>query len=55
MRLHVPSMGWFIASLIIAVVAAVSVLTPIPHLTINSAWIAILAYIVLAVSNLAQT
>ena len=54
-RLHAPSMWRFIASLIIAVIAAVSVLTPIPYLTAYGAWLAILAYILLAVGNLAQT
>ncbi len=53
MRCHAPSMGWFIASLVIAVIAVVSVLTPIPYITMYGAWVAILAYIVLAVGNLA--
>ncbi len=55
MRLHAPPTRWFIASLIIAVIATVSVLTPIPYVTAYGAWLAILAYIVLAVGNLAQT
>ena len=55
MRLHAPSTWWFIASLVIAVIAVVSVLTPIPYVTTYGAWLAILAYTVLAVGNLAQT
>jgi hypothetical protein len=46
-------MGWFIASLIIAVIAAVSVLTPIPYITAYGVWVAVLAYVVLATSSLA--
>jgi len=52
-KLHAPSRGWFIASLVIAVIAVLSVLTPIPNLTAYGAWVAILAYLVLAVGNLA--
>jgi len=52
-KLHVPSRGWFIASLVIAVIAVVSVLTPVPYVTKYGAWVAILAYVVLAVGNLA--
>ena len=52
MKLHAPSTGWFVASLIVAVIAAVSVLTPIPYISSYGAWTAIFAYILLAVSNL---
>ncbi len=55
MSLHAPSKTWFIASLIIAVVAALGALSPIPYITSYGIWIAILAYIVLAIGNLAQT
>ncbi|HML07090.1 MAG TPA: hypothetical protein VK430_03040 [Xanthobacteraceae bacterium] len=55
MRLHAPPLWWFVASLIIAVIAVVSVLTPVPYVTAYGAWLAILAYIVLAVGSLAQT
>lgn len=53
MKLHAPLRGWFIASLVIAVIAVVSVLTPIPYITSYGAWVAVLAYVVLAVGNLA--
>jgi hypothetical protein len=55
MRLHAPSKGWFITSLIIAVIAVVGALSAIPYVTTYGIWVAILAYIVLAVSNLVQT
>jgi len=55
MKLHAPSMWMFIVSLIIAVIAVISAFTPIPYITAYGLWVAILAYIVLAVGNLAQT
>jgi hypothetical protein len=54
-NLHAPSKGWFIASAVIAIIAVVDALHPIPFLTTYGIWIAILAYIVLAIGNLAQT
>ena len=55
MRLHAPSTGWFLASLIIAVMAVIGALSPMPYVTTYGTWIAVFAYIVLAVSNLAPT
>ena len=55
MRLHAPSKGWFIASLIFAVIAVVDALSPIPYITTYGIWVAILAYIVLAIGNVVQT
>ena len=55
MRLHAPSIGWFIASVIIAMIAVVDALSPIPYITTYGIWIAILAYLVLVIANLAQT
>ncbi len=55
MSLHAPSTGWFIASLIIALIAVIDALSPIPYITTYGIWFAIFAYIVLAVGNLAQT
>jgi hypothetical protein len=54
-KLHAPTKGWFTASLIIALVAVVGALSPVPYLTSNGTWIAILAYVVLAVGNLASS
>ena len=45
----------FIASLIIAVIAVISVFTPISHISTYGFWVAILAYIVLALGNLVKT
>src|SRR6516165_5602208 len=53
--LHAPSKGWFIASLIIAVIALVGALSPIPYVSAYGIWVALLAYTVLVVGNLAQT
>jgi hypothetical protein len=53
--LHAPSKGWFTASLIIAVIALVDALSPIPYITAYGIWVALLAYTVLVVANLAQT
>jgi len=53
--LHAPSKGWFIASLIIAVIALIGALSPIPYITAYGIWLALLAYTVLVVGNLAQT
>jgi hypothetical protein len=53
-RLHAPSIGWFIASVIIAMIAVVDALSPIPYITTYGIWIAILAYLVLAIANLAH-
>jgi hypothetical protein len=55
MNLHAPSKAWFIASLIIAVIAMLGALSPIPYITTYGIWVAILAYILLAVSSLVQT
>ena len=55
MGLHAPSKGWFIASLVIALIALVGALSPIPYITAYGIWVALLAYVVLVIGNLAQT
>ena len=55
MKLHAPTKGWFTASLIIALIAVIGALSPVPYLTSYGTWIAIFAYVVLAVGNLAST
>jgi len=55
MKLYAPSQGLFITSLIIALIALFDALWPIPFVATNGIWVAILAYIVLALGNLAQT
>jgi hypothetical protein len=54
-QLHAPPKGWFTASLIIALIAVISALSPMPYVTSYGTWVAILAYIVLAIGNLAST
>jgi hypothetical protein len=55
-RLHAPTKGWFTASLIIALIAVVDALSPpVPYVTSYGIWVAIFAYIVLAVGNLAPS
>jgi ABC-type phosphate transport system auxiliary subunit len=55
MKLHAPALWLFVVSLIIAVIAVVGVFTPIPFVTAYGFWVAILAYVVLAVGNLMET
>jgi hypothetical protein len=55
MKLHAPAMWVFVLSLVIAVLAVVSVLTPIPYITAYAFWVAIIAYVILAVGNLVET
>ena len=55
MRLHAPTKGWFTASLIIALIAVIGARSPVPYVTSYGTWVAILAYVVLAVSKLAST
>ena len=55
MNLYAPSKTWFIASLIIAMIVVLGALSPIPYITTYGIWVAILAYILLAVSSLVQT
>jgi hypothetical protein len=54
-RLHAPTKGRFTASLIIALIAVIGALSPVPYVTSYGTWVAILAYVVLAVGNLAST
>ena len=54
MKLHAPALWLFVVSLIIAVIAVVGVFTPIPFVTTYGFWVAILAYVVLAVGNVIE-
>jgi len=54
-KLHAPTKGWFTASLIIVLVAVIGALSPVPYVTSYGIWVAILAYVVLAVGNLAPS
>ena len=42
-----PTKGWFTASLIIALIAVMGALSPMPYVTSYEVWVAILAYVVL--------
>ena len=53
-KLHAPTKGWFTASLIIALIAVIGALSPVPYVTTYGIWVAILAYVVLALGNLAS-
>ena len=55
MKLHAPAIWLFVVSLIIAVVAVVGVFTPIPYISMYGFWVAIIAYVVLAVGNVLET
>ncbi len=55
MKFHAPPRWIFIVSLIIAVIAMIGVFAPFPHIAVYGTWVAIFAYLVLAVGNVAQT
>jgi len=54
MNLSAPTQPVFIVSLVIAVLAVIGVFTAIPIVTPYAFWVAIIAYIVLAVGCLAK-
>jgi hypothetical protein len=54
MELHAPSMWMFVFSIVIAVLAIISAFAAIPYVAEHGFWIAILAYVVLAVGNLTK-
>jgi hypothetical protein len=52
MNLSAPTIPVFVISLILAILAVVGVLTPIPFITENAFWVAIAAYVVLMIGNI---
>jgi hypothetical protein len=52
MNLSAPTTGVFIISLIVAVLAVISMFVAIPVISAHAFWVAIIAYIILAVGNL---
>jgi hypothetical protein len=52
MNLSAPSTAVFIVSLILAALAIIGKFAAIPFITENGFWVAIVAYVVLAVGNL---
>ena len=51
MTLHAPAMWVFILSLVLIVLAVVGVFVEIPFISMYAFWIAVLAYVVLALGN----
>jgi hypothetical protein len=51
MTLHAPAMWVFILSLVLVVLAVVGVFVEIPYLSMYAFWVAVLAYVVLALGN----
>lgn len=54
MNLSAPTNAVFIISLILAVLALIGVFVAIPVISPNAFWVAIIAYIVLAIGNVAR-
>ena len=55
MTLHAPAMWIFGISIVLAVLAVVGVFTPIPYISMYGFWVAIVAYVVLALGNVLET
>ena len=51
MTLHAPAMWVFILSLVLVVLAVVGVFVEIPFVSMYAFWVAVLAYVVLALGN----
>ena len=51
MKLHAPATWVFILSLVLVVLAVVGVFVEIPYLSMYAFWVAVLAYVVLALGN----
>ncbi len=54
MNLSAPTMPIFLISLILAILAVLGVYVDLPIISGNSFWIAVIAYIVLLVGNVAK-
>lgn len=54
MNLSAPTMPIFLISLILAILAVLSVYVAIPVVSGNAFWVAVIAYIVLMVGNVAK-
>ena len=51
MELQAPAMWVFILSLILVVLAVVGIFVEIPYLSMYAFWVAVLAYVALALGN----
>ena len=54
MRLSAPTMPIFIIAVVLAILAVVGTFTAIPFITANAFWVSIVAFVILAVGNLAK-
>lgn len=54
LKLNAPSQVLFIVSLVIAAIAVLGKLTPLPFASVNGFWLAMIAYVVLAVATVAK-
>jgi hypothetical protein len=52
MNLSPPTTAVFVISLILAVLAVIGTFVAIPVISANSFWVAIIAYVILAIGNL---
>ena len=54
MNLSAPTMPIFIIAVVLAALAIIGKLTVLPFITVNGFWVAIVAFIVLMVGNVAK-
>lgn len=54
MNLSAPTTPIFLISLVLAILAVLGVYMPIPGISGNAFWVAIIAYVVLLVGNVAR-
>ncbi len=54
MNLSAPTTPVFLISVVLAILAVVGTATPIPFVTGNSLWVALIAYLVLFIGNIAK-
>jgi hypothetical protein len=55
MNLHAPSVPIFVISLILAALALIGHVVLLPYITLYGFWVAIIAYVILAVGTLMET
>lgn len=54
MNLSAPTKPIFLISLVLAILAVIGVFAPIPFVSGNGFWVAIIAYVVLLAGNIAK-
>jgi len=55
MNLHAPSVPIFVVSLVFAALALIGHVVLLPYVTLYGFWVAIIAYVILAVGNVMKT